>query len=29
MRSIRTVQELQGHADVRTTMIDTYVLDRG
>lgn len=26
---IRTVQELLGHADVRTTMIDTHVLNRG
>ena len=26
---IRTVQELLGHADVTTTMIDTHVLGRG
>ena len=26
---IRTVQELPGHRDVRTTMIYTHVLDRG
>jgi site-specific recombinase XerD len=26
---IRTVQELLGHADVRTPMIDTHVLNRG
>jgi site-specific recombinase XerD len=26
---IRTVQELLGHADVSTTMIDTPVLNRG
>lgn len=26
---IRTVQELLGHKDVRTTMIDTHVLQRG
>jgi len=26
---IRTVQELLGHTDVRTTMIDTHVLNRG
>jgi len=25
---IRTVQELLGHADVKTTMIDTHVLNR-
>ena len=26
---IRTVQELLGHNDVKTTMIDTHVLNRG
>jgi site-specific recombinase XerD len=26
---IRTIQELLGHKDVRTTMIDTHVLNRG
>ncbi len=26
---IRTVQELLGHKDVSTTMIDTHVLNRG
>jgi len=26
---IRTVQELMGHKDVRTTMIYTHVLNRG
>jgi site-specific recombinase XerD len=26
---IRTVQELLGHRDVTTTMIDTHVLNRG
>jgi len=26
---IRTVQELLGHADVKTTMIYMYVLNRG
>jgi integron integrase len=26
---IRTIQELLGHTDVRTTMIDTHVLNRG
>ncbi len=29
LRDIRTVQELLGHKDVRTTMIYTYVLNRG
>jgi len=27
--NLRTVQELLSHADVRTTMIDTHVLQRG
>jgi site-specific recombinase XerD len=26
---IRTLQELLGHNDVRTTLIETHVLDRG
>jgi len=26
---IHTIQELLGHTDVRTTMIDTHVLNRG
>ena len=26
---IRTIQELLGHSDVKTTMIYTYVLNRG
>ncbi len=26
---IRTIQELMGHKDVRTTMIYTHVLDKG
>jgi len=26
---IRTIQELLGHRDVKTTMIDTHVLNRG
>ncbi len=26
---IRTIQELLGHNDVRTTMISTHVLNRG
>jgi len=26
---IRTIQELLGHNDVKTTMIDTHVLNRG
>jgi site-specific recombinase XerD len=28
-QNIRTIQELLGHQDVSTTMIDTYVLNRG
>jgi integrase len=28
-QTIRTIQELLGHSDVRTTMIDTLVLNRG
>ncbi len=26
---IRTIQELKGHSDLNTTMIDTHVLKRG
>jgi len=26
---IRTIQELSGHRDVKTTMIYTYILNRG
>jgi len=26
---IRTIQELLGHKDIRTTMIDTHVLNQG
>jgi len=28
-QDIRTIQELMGHNDVNTTMIDTHVLNRG
>jgi site-specific recombinase XerC len=28
-QDIRTIQELLGHQDVRTTMIDTHGLNRG
>ena len=28
-QAIRTIQELLGHSDVRTTMIDTHILNRG
>jgi len=28
-QDIRTIQELKGHSDLNTTMIDTHVLKRG
>ena len=28
-KDIRTIQELMGHQDIRTTMIDTHIFNRG
>ena len=28
-QAIRTIQELMGHQDIRTTMIDTHIFNRG
>jgi site-specific recombinase XerD len=28
-QDIRTIQELMGHQDIKITMIDTHVLNRG